>query len=230
MIKRWVWSYSKIQKYETCPHAYYLCYVAGFDEPETPEMVLGKETHALIQAYLTGSTISPASSEARELARKVIGWVRESGLRPVAVEEEFDLPLDENNRLTGFVDAVLEKDGQHILLDWKTGWNRFTVQEKYQQLGLYVWAARQTGYPIKNCGYMFVRFRSPFQWAADVIGMEEKAMQWAHDLIQQASHAHRLFENGAYAPEAFPAMPGSACLRCAFINMCPLNNKYKEVS
>lgn len=222
------WSYSRLEKYQTCPHAYYLKYVAGFDEHETPEMILGHETHRLIQACLTGTAAPEASLEAQLLAEKVLRWILDGQWTPVAVEKEFEIPLDRENVITGVIDAILKKH-ELVLLDWKTGWRRYSVKKHYQQLGLYVWAARLLGYNIDKCGYMLVRYRFPFRWESDLENIAQKALDWAKRLINQVQQAHEKYQNGVIAPEAFPAKPNSTCGRCSFLSMCPFQYE-REVS
>ena len=126
-----LFSYSRLQLYETCPLRFYYRYILGLPEHVTAPLALGKAVHQSIESLIKGSDYKNAIMEGYvacdfhpEVSFKEISNLVENA--PVAknmgeTEVYFRFPLSDSSnapQLQGYIDLV--QAGK--VLDWKTNW------------------------------------------------------------------------------------------------------------
>lgn len=111
----WKWSYSRLFKYDSCPHAYYFRYVLGMPEKETEAMANGKQFHEVIaSSVLRQPPPMGIPKDVQELALKAYRLLQTHIFKGeiVAVEREIITP-------------ITETDLFHVVIDRSiTTWNR----------------------------------------------------------------------------------------------------------
>lgn len=186
-------------------------------------MELGKQVHEAIAFSLEKKDVSITDKEVfllRNNALRMFG-----NRKAVAVERKFELRINAENKLIGYIDVVfLENLFTYILWDWKTGWGEYEVDERPHQLFLYAWACHELNIFVSEVGYAFVR-RQKIVTEKVTDEKIERSLKWAKRLIRDARYGIELYRAGIKPEEAFPPRPSTACKSCAFIRECSLSKK-----
>lgn len=164
------WSYSRVSTYNTCPHAYKLRYIDKQTEDSNVFSQYGTFCHEILEKYAKNevaifelvelyregyeenvSLPFPPSPPKVDLPSKYY----EDGLRffsnfegfeeeVVGVEEKFTILIEHEEYppilLTGFIDIVLDDNGEIIIQDWKSKGKFKSKKERaeyFRQLYLY---------------------------------------------------------------------------------------------
>lgn len=79
---------------------------------------IGTKVHKIIEDHLKGClVIEQHEQDHLELAHLVIEWLQKEGIKPLYVEQTLE---DKRLNLIGHTDLIAEKDGEHLIVDWKT--------------------------------------------------------------------------------------------------------------
>lgn len=182
-------SHTKLKEFLTCKRKFYYRYVKKIKEPESERinLIIGERFHAVLkslgselplegasfQEALRAGIISEADTastrfaidlflgECEEFIESEIGRKKE-GFRPLYIEKEFMFTL-EGFRFRGSIDRVDERDGEYIIIDYKTGKNiKLDSQKNLQksvdfQLPLYYLALKEAGIEATSAYFYAVR-------------------------------------------------------------------------
>ena len=174
------YSYTRLNIYRQCPRRYRARYLDGLPERETEALLIGREAHELIAAYLrhlveerleTDVTWSPPPGyryESTMLLREMQASVAIHPERVVAVEEAVEADLG-GRRFLGYLDLLELSEDTPIVTDWKSD-QRVRTQaevERDLQMRLYACLVRGAyGYNLVRCREHFLRFRSRVEMEA----------------------------------------------------------------
>lgn len=229
-----LFSYSRLQLYETCPLRFYYRYILGLPESLTAPLALGKAVHRSIESLIKGSDYKNAIMEGyaacdfhSEVSFKEISNLVENA--PVAknmgeTEVYFRFPLSDSSKapqLQGYIDLV--QAGK--VLDWKTNWRRYDVLDNHQ-IGLYAWALSkiQKKELIEGSIY-FLRYKQESKYFFSPLEMEQSKM-WALRLAEEINFKLYLLDiMPEKVNEIFQYGPSSACGHCPFVLRCYRENK-----
>lgn len=129
------WSYSNLEKYESCPRQFYEVKVArSVVEPPTVHTEWGKSVHsAFEESVKSGVPLPPAMSQWQPLAYKLVRLPGEKLTEwKVALDKSYK-PVGWNEAWTrGVIDLAVIGRTSAAVLDYKTGKRKFS-----EQLNLY---------------------------------------------------------------------------------------------
>lgn len=129
------WSFSNLEKFETCPRQFYEVKIAkSVQEPPTVHTVWGKEVHTALENRIKHGTPLPEGMTQWEgIAAKAAALPGEKHTElAVALDRAFQ-PTDWDTAWTrGVIDLAVIGDTTAAVVDWKTGKRKPT-----QQLDLY---------------------------------------------------------------------------------------------
>ena len=141
LIEDFVWSYSRLQQYQTCKWGFFLKYIRGWSEEDTFYATYGSFMHEIIEGFYRGEMTKddmltkflssyqdrvhgsrPANVSGSSYIQKGIDYLK--GFQPfpynmVAVEEKIDFTID-GIPFRGIVDYIGEKDGELYIVDNKS--------------------------------------------------------------------------------------------------------------
>jgi len=235
-------SYRQIDDYETCPLKYRYLHVLRVPLLAHHAVVYGHAVHEAVRRHFEARVAGQEADAEALVAAFRAAWVSEGFLsrehederrregeamlrrfhaeealqpwRPTAVEEEFAFVL-ERNRVQGRYDIVLERDGETVIVDFKTGdVHEAKAAERRAreslQLDLYALAHLRTKGRLP--GKVELRFLETGLVASRRPTAEETAA--TEERIRAAARAIRKRE--------FPARPTFfACSQCPFREICP---------
>lgn len=227
-----LFSYSRLDKYQTCPKSFYLKYVVQIPEKPTASLALGKAVHAVIENVVKTQNFSKPYIEilAKSLGEaygvenpEEIVWLafRDAVLKEVrqggTVEEQFELELSPEVRLQGFIDLWRENGSKIELIDWKTNYNTYTPTDTYQ-LPLYAYYLQEkTGKPVAG-RLVFLRTGEVFEQEFTQMELKE-AVGWAvatgKEILQKIEQLNEVPED-----LLFPASPSHLCEFCGYAGIC----------
>ncbi len=234
-----VFSYSRLDKFQRCPAAFYNSYVLDRREPPTEPLVLGGAVHAVIEAALNASrndegffralskavaAVAPLQVDPGEIfdlayRPEVLGMVGAGG----RIEEHFQMPLDPEDpfgpEIQGYLDFWADTGQEILLIDWKTNRKAYSPPDTHQ-LGLYAgWLSNNTGKPVRG-KLVFLRLgevREHLYTPGDGIA---SARRWALETATDIRERLYALQNGGDPGELFPAAPGDACTYCGWAGNC----------
>lgn len=229
-----LFSFSRLNLYQTCPYRFYKRYVEKLKEPDTYPLALGKAVHKAIEERLNGTDFQTAIElgmlEANfhpEVTEEELAWLVSNApiqdlYGRVKTELHFELPLAEGAdepRLIGYIDIV----GEGFIIDWKTNRIPYEVKDNHQ-LALYAWATNQLyGWTDVHATLYFLRFN---RYNSVVLGLEEmeEAKKWAYDLAKEIQGKVAITKHlPELKNELFPAKVQNFCANCPFAYDCHLN-------
>ena len=166
------------------------------------------------------------SRQWREIAAD---WVRQyltdhvdAASEPVGVERTV-ATRSEQLAVSGRVDRIDDRDGELVIVDYKTGRSALTTDDARgsQALALYVLGARRT--LRRDCHRVELHHLPTGSVAAfehsdaSLARHIERAEQTAADIVA----ATDTLASGAQVDDVFPAAPGPGCRWCDFRALCP---------
>lgn len=229
-----VWSYSKLKNYESCPKRHYEVDIAKNWTESTTNLDYGNAVHdALSKAigdvngrYPDGSDAKPLSDDYSELQPYVdsLRAARTPGVRVytelrLAITKEFGLASDYFGPDVWFranVDVAVVKPPVAIIKDWKTG----KVLDDSPQLRLTA-ICTFARFPLVQ------RIKSTFEWlkhddqSHELINREDIPRIW-NELAPRVNELEAAYKNPDVV-EAFPPNPGFLCRRHCPVKSCPHN-------
>lgn len=159
-------SYSKLRRYQECPHKFYLTYLTGICEDESPFTGDGKVFHEYAESTLTpfvGDSIAEAKQEVgrdRRLRRLLRHLPEDSEIQAIEHRLRFTL---RGIHYFGIVDLILtDADGVTHLVDYKTGQN---PKIHLEQLELYCMPVLLRSVETRiRCSFILVDTDCHVQW------------------------------------------------------------------
>lgn len=233
-----VFSFSRLDKFQRCPAAFYGQYVLGHAEPPTEPLVLGGAVHAVIEAALTAgrddesfframsgvaANVAPVKIDPDEVfslaCQPLVRRLVNSGGN---VETHFCMLLSPGDpfgpEIQGYLDFWL--DGPEILLvDWKTNRKAYNPLDTHQ-LGLYAgWLYEKTGKPVRG-KLVFLRTSEIREHLYTTNNGIAAARKWAYETATDIWERLYALQNGGDREKLFPATPGDACTYCGWAGSC----------
>lgn len=241
-MKMDIFSFSRLNLYQTCPKRFYYKYVLDKDEPVTKPLALGKAVHKTVEDMIKGSDLNSAVQQGLVEA-DFHPEVKEEEIREIVkkapihkgigrTEEYFCLPLSDSPSapyLQGYIDLVEENEQGVTITDWKTNWKPYDIQTNHQ-IALYAWGIQKKRDVDKVCGKLsFLRFGRESVHVFDKEDMEQ-ARKWALKLANEINSKLTILEiMPEKVDELFPDEPSSACSHCPFVLECFRNfSQYKN--
>lgn len=220
------WSYSHLNKYETCAKLYYHTNVVPKDsaarvfEAKTEVTAWGEEVHKAFELYYKKGVPFPKAM------KKFADYAKIMDALPGAdIKAELKLALTEDLKPTGFFDknvwcrAVVDALKVHgtaaWALDWKTG------KRRDGSLQLMLTAAILFSiYPeVDKVTTAFVWLKEPLKTCLDkaTYNRADLPEMWGQ-ILPRVNHLHKAIETGN-----FPAEPGFLCKRFCPVKQCEYN-------
>ena len=224
-----VFSFSRLNLYDTCPYRFYKKYVEGYEEEITYPLALGKGVHRAIEDRLKGLSHDEAVINGlieadfhEEVTKKELSWLtRNAPINRVSgdIERHFKIPLSHEldaPMIQGFIDVSNPK---HIV-DWKTNRVPYDVRDN-NQIGLYAWAISQLEGSSQVYGELFfLRFKRSSGYSYNQQEMED-ARQWAYRTAKEIQGKLELLEvMPELKDDLFPAKTSRFCSHCPFSIEC----------
>ena len=149
---------------------------------------------------------------------------RAAALRPVLIEAPFDVELRDpatgevlDEKLTGVIDLVAERDGRLRIFEHKTSARRYGRDQLDHDLQptAYLYAARELGVEVEG-----VTFQVLTKAATPVVQVEDVERDAAaeHEFLLTVVGVLRAIDAGAFYP-----VRGWACRGCAFVKTCAMH-------
>jgi len=147
----------------------------------------------------------------------------------IAVEKQFELPINGNIILNGMIDRVQIDDDNIIhVADYKTTKNKKYLKNDWFQLLTYAYVMIQEDPTIKKVRASYILLRHSFEYITtefdvpEILSIKDKYIKYAEDISTETD---------------FKPTPTALCSYCDFLNLCPegksktfSNNTYGEVS
>ena len=169
------------------------------------------------------------AAQSAQACADAAAWVRnylvervDPAVDPIGVERTVSA-CTERLALSGRVDRIDERDGELVIVDYKTGRAGLRPDDARDSaaLALYVVGVRQT---LRRSCHRVELHHLP---TADVVAFEHtedtlaEHVARAEDTAQRIVAAGAALAAGAAVDEAFPPVTGSACAWCDFRRHCP---------
>lgn len=114
-----------LKTFKDCPYKYYLEYEKKIRIPQDSSFAqTGKNLHALINYYLKGfdtNKLEKALTEEEKTLWQNFLNLKISKNNIFQSEYGFNVKIDDDNWLTGRIDAIIKEDNIYTIYDWKTG-------------------------------------------------------------------------------------------------------------
>ena len=166
------------------------------------------------------------AEEWRERTRAmVVGYAStvDPELEPVGLERTVSTRTD-CLALSGRVDRIDDRDGELVIVDYKTGRSRLTDNDARSSLALAIYAVAASRTLRKPC----VRVELHHLPTGEVLAWEHSEETLARQIRRadaigvEAQAAEQQVKDGAPADDTlFPPNPGSMCAWCDFVQHCP---------
>ncbi len=236
-------SITRLQKFESCPWAYYQKYALGAEEPVGEIAEYGKLLHGIIaEAISTNLLADPeafddfiidiAAGELSKYNRKDLSELytkfsdRYNDLRKLTIKALSlwrELPNRENvvveKHFVKTLPCGVPLQGYvDFLIPGKYLWDWKTGHDYERhlnspQLALYAWGTDELD---AERAYVFLEFDKPvFKNTYSI----KQAVKWANDLCLQIDFAYEIAEEEG-VENGFPKKPGTACRWCGFKEQC----------
>lgn len=141
LIEDMVWSYSRIESFDSCPYKFFLKYIYGCVEKEQFFATYGSFIHKLIERYYRGELTKdgmlteyltgfkenvrgtiPKESTVLKYIKDGTDYLRgfePFGYNMVDVEQRVDYTID-GYKFVGYIDYLGERDGEYYIVDNKS--------------------------------------------------------------------------------------------------------------
>jgi hypothetical protein len=219
------WSYSTLEKYETCPRQFHeIKVLQNVVEGENEFQLWGKEVHTAFENCIDsrGETPLPAKMKHwQPLADKVLA------MKGAQIFTEVKVALDSNFRMCawdseecwtrGVIDVLVIGKSSAIVLDWKTGKRKPTEQLKLY--AAYVFAL----YPHIEEVHTALVWLQDRRIDKDTIERRELSFIW-QGFIERAARLR-----SAYGRESWPERPSGLCKNHCAVTACAYNGRREPV-
>ena len=230
-MKPFAWSYSALNDFETCPHAYAQKKVyKNFKDEMSPEGLWGNEVHKRMEKRLVNNTPLPEDMPLEKWAR-VIEKSRD-GTDVLKCEMQIALNRDfqqtswfaKDAWCRGIIDVLLVKEEgttAHVY-DWKMG----KVKTDRTQLRLFVAILNRVYPDIQRFVHKFIWLKhdqvTPSTVEGDIVMRE-----WVPEIWQEILPRVKRMEE-AYNAEVFPMKPNGLCKKYCPVSTCPHNGRHGQ--
>lgn len=240
---------AKLAAWQQCPRKYRMAYLdrpAPSRSGARADATLGAVVHNALRAFYASARSARTPQRAADLVREhwksdgfadaeqaaryrrwAQGWVRDyaSGLDPDAT------PLAVERRVSasvgtiiaeGRVDRIDERDGELVVVDYKTGRRAPDEQDaaRSQALALYAMGVRQRmRRPCRRVELHHLPTNTTAVWEHTERTLQQ-ARELAERLAEQFRSAAEELAAGGDGAELFPVRTGSHCSRCEFRAHC----------
>lgn len=228
-------SYSKLDRYCTCPRSYYLKYIARIPEKPSKATMLGQAVHAVlaviqeiydktgvVSLWIADLLSQPLGKAYRVEPAEIASLVSQPAVNEEIekggqAEEHFQVELQPGIVLEGYIELWRDNGERIEVIDWKTGRNIYFPCET-RQLPLHAYHLwRETGKPVTGklvflaCGKVF----------EEEIGRSqiEEATEWAVTTAQEILQKKQQLQE-IPADVLFPANPSQVCSNCGYAELC----------
>lgn len=212
-------SKSKLGDYKNCPRKFYLknfTFMGSRRPSEEPSYLIdGRYCHEYFENYNIGAEyeMDLYNDFVKANIRNFHDLLRKYGLDKAiyAEQKDYDPDLD----LVTVIDAIYEKDGEHWLIDYKTGkFHKSKMADLRFELYLYVYAAeKHLGITIDKMGMFFTFYPE----SSFVEKVSRKKLESSIDKYK--SEVDKIYGL------QFPRIYGPLCKYCEFIYCC---ESYKD--
>jgi len=232
-------SYSAISSYEKCPLSYRFQYIDGLEVEPTPYLSYGRSLHAALEWFYGREKPEPPTLEslleyldscwesagypnldeersylnnAREVLSRYYYTNLEDFRLPMAVEERFEVDIDEIV-LSGVIDRLdCHQDGTYEILDYKTSRRLPEINRLRDDLQL----------PIYQLACSEVWGIIPSKLTFYYLMHNRRYTTRPLDSAALARVRERILRVAASVSEGdFPATPNRLCPWCSFEDVCP---------
>ena len=208
------------ETYNRCPRAFYYKYILGFKvfQPKN-KFALGKNIHALAAYKAKGMNIDKLLENLTAEEKMHFDNLIESGffdLPQIASEWGFDVELVDGFWLNGRIDAVFEKSGKIIIVDWKTGENLPSTPEDSFQAMIYLYALFQSR---KEFGLEFSSSDMEFCFVETQKPRSFKSIILKEDGIKNIKNKLSVMARKIYSDEVFSCKKNN-CKFCDYMEIC----------
>lgn len=215
--KPFIWSYSKIKNFETCPKRYYNIDVAkNYSEPESEQLTYGNTVHKVLAEAISGK--APLPETYKSLQKHVDRVTAGGNAAKILVEQ--DLAVTKDFAPTAYfgddvwfrvkVDVAKIVGPVAAIVDWKTG----KIVEDGIQLAIFAQAIFSHHPQVQKIRTEFVWLQHDAVTRAD-FSRADMVSVWAGLLprVQTLEGAHKAMD--------FPPKPGGLCRRYCAVTSCP---------
>lgn len=140
------YSSNMLKTFEECPKKYFFQYIENIQIPQSTKSAdIGKNIHALINYYFRGFDINKIVNSLSQQEKTLWQNFINLGMKKEDIyksEYSFNVKINENNWLTGRIDAIIKTSDKYHIYDWKTG----TIPEKAET-------------DIQTCIYLFSTYK-----------------------------------------------------------------------
>jgi RecB family exonuclease len=232
-------SYTQISRYRTCPYWYKLQYIDNLKPKEHFYLSFGDVIHQCAEYFYKIPVPPPPSLEQllqfyeqnwlsrgyespdqerqyREYGRQLLKdfWTlhRAEFRMPLAVEQQFSLPIAEGIVLGGKIDRIDKLQDGLSIVDYKTNQKLFTVENLEQDLQLTFYQLAVEAMwkmPVKKLTLYHLRSNTP----CTCEGRPPARLAQARQIVLEVAEGIR--------QQVFPATENSFCAFCDFPQHCP---------
>lgn len=241
---------SKIAAYDSCPRRYHLTYLQRPAPPKGAPWAhnsMGAAVHAALRQWwdLPRERRTPESAgrlldaawtgdgfrdeeQSRRWRDRARDWVQgyvvtvDAGTEPVGLERHV-AATTARLAVSGRADRIDERDGELVIVDYKTGRRPLTETDarSSQALAFYVIGARRTlRRPCHRVELHHLPTGSVLSWRHDEASLQRQVSR-AENTADDIVAATDTLEAGASPDEVFPARPGPQCTWCDLRRHCP---------
>ena len=214
--KKYKWSFSRLGVVRQCLHQFDLKYNQKLPEKDNVWGVIGTLIHDICETFLTSKMTKQDSFEAvrkwdmdypwdfkffdgdlrhqyyykniRAFIKNVLPTL--SG-KVVSVEEYFEVGVDEDNAIVGYIDLIIEAPRGGInVIDWKISKRKsFNVKEKQRQLYIYAKHIREKYGKNPEMMYFYLVCENDFIRIPYSKHSENETWEWVKETIEIADKA-----------------------------------------
>jgi putative RecB family exonuclease len=244
---------SKLVSYEECPRRYRYAYLDRPTPPKGPPWAhnsLGASVHTALRSWfvLEPRQRTPAAvsqvlratwvregyrdvEQEREAYREALAWLRAyldrlgPSFEPLAVERTVGAKTA-TLALSGRVDRIDDRDGELVIVDYKTGRTGLGPDDARGSRALALYAYATSRLFRRRCRRVELHHLP----SGTVVSHEhtdesiERHVARAERTATDAMAAEKAVASGADPDEQFPAQPGALCGWCDFRRSCPVGS------
>jgi hypothetical protein len=215
------WSFSTLEKYETCPRQFHeIKVLKSVVEPESEHQLWGKDVHTSFENCIRSGGATPMPVKMKHwqlLADKIIA------MKGATILTEVEVALDSNFRAVewdsplcwtrGVIDVLVLGKTSALVIDWKTGKRK--PSEQLKLYAAYVFAL----YPhvdVVHTAYVWLQSKKidkDFVERRDVYAIWQKFIERAARL------------KSAYERDSWPEQPNGLCKNWCAVTQCSYNGR-----
>lgn len=224
-------SVSEIGSLAACEMKWHLSYGQA-ERPEQSQsaaMARGTEVHRLVQHWrLTGGVLPSEDEMAAWLIGRYAEHYTHDRWTVHAIEQPFAVKLDGwNGHLFGFFDGLIETNALWLHeIKTMARWDRLAQLPVDRQVSLYIWAARQSGIPVKGVCFDAIRTHRPVRKELPLAESFERV--WIERTDEELAEAVVELESALHLRDSIQAPlhrrpirnVGSNCSWCSVVTDC----------